>query len=74
MPRSKAIWTSPALPPTPVVAFTKNAAPADKTAFAKVLPKLCEEKGKSVCESMFIDKFAPVDKATFTDAAKRYDK
>jgi ABC-type phosphate/phosphonate transport system substrate-binding protein len=73
-PDLKVIWTSPALPPTPVVAFTKNATPADKAAFAKVLPKLCEEKGKAVCESMFIDKFAPVDKATFTDAAKRYDK
>src|SRR6478735_11719615 len=52
-PDLKVIWTSPALPPTPVVAFTKNASAADKAAFAKALPKLCEEKGKSVCESMF---------------------
>jgi ABC-type phosphate/phosphonate transport system substrate-binding protein len=74
-PDLKVIWTSPALPPTPVVAFTKNSTPADRATFAKVLPKLCEDpKGKPVCESMFIDKFAPVDKAAFTAAEKRYDK
>jgi ABC-type phosphate/phosphonate transport system substrate-binding protein len=73
-PDLKVIWTSPPLPPTPVVAFTKNATPADKAAFAKALPKMCEAKGKAVCDSMFIDKFVPVDKAAFAEAAKRYDK
>src|SRR5438067_8675833 len=74
-PDLKVIWTSPALPPTPVVAFTKNATAADRAAFAKALPKLCaDDKGKAVCESMFIDKFAPVDKAAFSAAEKRYDK
>jgi ABC-type phosphate/phosphonate transport system substrate-binding protein len=74
-PDLKVIWTSPALPATPVVAFTKNATPADKAAFAKALPKLCADaKGKPVCESMFIDSFAPVDKAAFAAAEKRYDK
>jgi ABC-type phosphate/phosphonate transport system substrate-binding protein len=74
-PDLKVIWTSPALPPTPVVAFGKNATAADKAAFAKALPKLCEDaKGKPVCESMFIDKFAPVDKAAYSAAEKRYDK
>ncbi|HEX6836954.1 MAG TPA: PhnD/SsuA/transferrin family substrate-binding protein [Polyangia bacterium] len=74
-PDLKVIWTSPALPPTPVVAFTKNAAPADKAAFAKALPKLCADaKGKEVCESMFIDTFAPVDKNAFSAAQKKYDK
>ena len=74
-PDLKVIWTSPALPPTPVVAFTKNASAADKAAFAKALPKLCKDpKGKEVCESMFIDTFAPVDKSAFTAAEKKYDK
>ncbi len=74
-PDLKVIWTSPALPPTPVVVFTKNATAADRAAFAKALPKLCDDaKGKPVCESMFIDKFAPVDKTAFTAAEKRYDK
>ena len=74
-PDLKVIWTSPALPPTPVVAFTKNASPADKTAFEKALPKLCSSgKGKEVCESMFIDTFAPVDKNAFASAQKKYDK
>src|SRR6478735_8600546 len=68
-PDLKVIWTSPALPATPVVAFTKNATPADRAAFAKALPKLCgDPKGKPVCESMFIDSFAPVDKAAFETA------
>ncbi|MGZ3406414.1 MAG: PhnD/SsuA/transferrin family substrate-binding protein, partial [Polyangia bacterium] len=39
-PDLKVIWTSTALPPTPVVAFTKNATAADRAAFAKALPKL----------------------------------
>jgi ABC-type phosphate/phosphonate transport system substrate-binding protein len=74
-PDLKVIWTSPALPPTPVVVFTKNATPADRAAFEKALPKLCADaKGKGVCESMFIDTFAPADKAAFTAAQKRYDK
>jgi ABC-type phosphate/phosphonate transport system substrate-binding protein len=74
-PDLKVIWTSQALPPTPVVAFTKNATPADKAAFAKALPKLCSDpKGKDVCESMFIDTFAPVDKNAFSAAEKKYDK
>lgn len=74
-PDLKVIWTSPALPPTPVVAFTKNASAADKAAFQKALPKLCADgKGKEVCESMFIDTFAPVDKNAFSAAQKKYDK
>jgi ABC-type phosphate/phosphonate transport system substrate-binding protein len=74
-PDLKVIWTSSPLPPTPVVAFTKNATPADRAAFQKALPKLCASgKGKDVCESMFIDSFAPVDKTSYTAAEKRYDK
>jgi ABC-type phosphate/phosphonate transport system substrate-binding protein len=74
-PDLKVIWTSSALPPTPVVAFTKNVTPADRAAFAKALPTLCAGgKGKEVCESMFIDQFAPVDKTAFSAAEKRYDK
>ena len=74
-PDLKVIWTSPALPPTPVVVFTKNATAADRAAFEKALPKLCASgKGKEVCESMFIDTFAPVDKNAFSMAEKRYDK
>jgi ABC-type phosphate/phosphonate transport system substrate-binding protein len=74
-PDLKVIWTSPALPPTPVVVFTKNASAADRAAFAKALPKLCSDpKGKPVCESMFIDTIAPPDKAAFDAAARRFDK
>jgi ABC-type phosphate/phosphonate transport system substrate-binding protein len=74
-PDLKVIWTSPALPPTPVVVFTKNASAADRAAVAKILPKLCDDaKGKEVCESMFIDKFTPVDKAAYAEAARKFDR
>lgn len=74
-PDLKVIWTSPALPPTPVVAFTRSSTAADRAAFARALPKLCQSaKGKPVCESMFVDTFAPVDRRAFAEAAKRYDK
>ena len=74
-PDLKVIWTSQALPPTPVVAFTKNSTAADRAAFEKALPKLCKDaKGKEVCESMFIDTFAPVDKSAFSAAEKKFDK
>jgi ABC-type phosphate/phosphonate transport system substrate-binding protein len=70
----KAIWTSPALPPTPVVAFEKATQPADRKKMAATLEKLCgDPKGKPICESMFIDKFAPVETAAFTAAQKKYD-
>jgi ABC-type phosphate/phosphonate transport system substrate-binding protein len=69
------VWTSPPLPPTPVVVLSKNATAADRAALAKALLKVCaDDKGKAVCESMFIDKFLPVEKAAFTEAVKRYDK
>jgi ABC-type phosphate/phosphonate transport system substrate-binding protein len=74
-PDLKVIWTSTALPATPVVVFTKNATPADRAAFTKALPKLCTDaKGKAVCESMFIDQIVPADKAAFAEAARRFDK
>ena len=74
-PELKVIWTSAALPPTPVVAFAKSSTPADRAALTKALLKLCSDaKGKPVCESMFIDSFAPADKAAFSAAEKRYDK
>jgi len=74
-PDLKVIWTSGALPPTPVVAFTKNSTPADRAAFAKALPKLCSDpKGKPVCESMFIDSFVPAQKAVYEAAAKKFEQ
>jgi ABC-type phosphate/phosphonate transport system substrate-binding protein len=69
----KAVWTSPALPPTPVVAFG-NTKPADRKKMGEVLQKVCSDaKGKAICDSMFIDRFVPVEKAVFEGAAKKYD-
>jgi ABC-type phosphate/phosphonate transport system substrate-binding protein len=70
----KVIWKSPALPPTPVVAFEKASTPADRKKLAEGLQKLCADaKGKPICDDMSIDRFAPVDKAAFDAAAKKYD-
>jgi ABC-type phosphate/phosphonate transport system substrate-binding protein len=71
----KVVWTSSALPPTPVVAFEKVVTtPADRKKMSEVLQKVCSDtKGKQICDSMFIDTFGPVDKAAFSEAAKKYD-
>lgn len=70
----KVIWKSPALPPTPLLAFEKNTTPADRKKLAEAMQKLCADpKGKPICDEMSIDKFAPVDKAAFDAAAKKYD-
>lgn len=70
----KVIWKSAALPPTPVVAFEKLTTPADRKKVADALQKMCADpKGKPICDEMSVDKFAPVDKTAFVDAAKKYD-
>jgi ABC-type phosphate/phosphonate transport system substrate-binding protein len=69
------IWSSKELPKMVVAAFGKTAAPKDKDAFAKLLPKLCADpKGAEVCKEMGIDKFIPLEKAALDAAAKRFDK
>jgi ABC-type phosphate/phosphonate transport system substrate-binding protein len=74
-PEVKVIWTSPALPPMPVVAFGKNATPKDRDAFAKMLLGMCADpKGTAVCKALDITEFKPADKAAYDAAAKRWDK
>jgi ABC-type phosphate/phosphonate transport system substrate-binding protein len=70
----KVVFTSSPLPPTPLCAFEKSTTAADRKKMAEVMQKVCSDaKGKAICDSMFIDKFAPVDKAVFNDAIKKYE-
>jgi ABC-type phosphate/phosphonate transport system substrate-binding protein len=71
----RVIYTSPALPPMPVVALGKNSTAAEREAFAKVLFGMCgDPKGSEVCKSLQITKFSPPDKAAFDEAVRRYEK
>ncbi len=74
-PTVKVVWTSPALPPMPVVAFNKNSTPAERDAFAKMLLGMCSDpKGAEVCKALDIQKFGPPDKTAYDAAMKKYSK
>ncbi|MFI5290466.1 MAG: phosphate/phosphite/phosphonate ABC transporter substrate-binding protein [Polyangia bacterium] len=69
------MWTSPALPPMPVVGFAKNSSAKDRAAFAKMLLGMCADpKGGEVCKALDIEKFGPPAKAAYEAAEKRYGK
>jgi ABC-type phosphate/phosphonate transport system substrate-binding protein len=69
----KVVWSSGALPPMSVSAFGKNAKPADREAFAKMLLGMCTDpKGAEVCKNLDITKFGPPDKAAYDAAMKKY--
>jgi ABC-type phosphate/phosphonate transport system substrate-binding protein len=70
----RVIWKSGELPPTPVIAFGKVTTAPDRKKVADALAKLCgDAQGKPICDDMSIDKFAPVDKAAFAEAIRKYD-
>lgn len=69
------VWTSPALPPMPVVGFTKNSTAKDRAAFAKMLLGMCSDpQGAEVCKALDIEKFGPPAKAAYDAAVKAYTK
>jgi ABC-type phosphate/phosphonate transport system substrate-binding protein len=71
----RVIYTSPALPPMPLVAFGKNSKAEDRAALAKMLFAMCSDpKGNEVCQSLQISKFSPPDAAQFEQAVKRFEK
>jgi ABC-type phosphate/phosphonate transport system substrate-binding protein len=73
-PDLKVVWTSGALPPMSVAAFGKNAKPADKAAFGKMLLEMCADaKGAETCKAMDITKFGPPDQAAYDAAMKQYN-
>jgi hypothetical protein len=71
----RVIFSSAALPPTPFVAFGKNAKPEERIAVQKMLLAMCADpKGAEVCKALQITKFSRPDAQVFNEAIKRFDK
>ena len=69
----RAIFSSPALPPIPVVLFGGDMKPADRDAFIKVLKGMCgTSDGGQICKEMHIGRFVPLDAAVFGAAQQRF--
>lgn len=71
----RVVYTSPELPPMPLVAFVKNTTPAERQAMTKMLLGMCRDsKGAEVCKSLQISQFSPPNKGAFDAALRRYGK
>jgi len=70
----RTIYTSPALPPLPVVIFSKTVKGAEQKALAKALLSICDGAGAAVCKEMHLTSFKPVNTAVFKKAEERYER
>jgi ABC-type phosphate/phosphonate transport system substrate-binding protein len=71
----RAIYSSPPLPPIPVVLFGQALPAADRDALVKAVTTMCgTPKGGAICKEMHVGRFLPADAALFSDAQKRYGK
>jgi ABC-type phosphate/phosphonate transport system substrate-binding protein len=71
----KTVYSSPALPPIPVVVVGSTLSEEDKNALMKTLKGMCaSEKGGAICKEMHIGRFVPVNQALFSDAQKKYSE
>jgi len=69
----RAIYSSPALPPIPVVLFGGDLKPADRDALARALKAMCgTSDGGAICKEMHIGRFMPLDATVFDAAQKRF--
>lgn len=69
----RAVFSSPRLPPIPVVFFGTGPAAADKDALIKVLKGMCSTPdGGAICKEMHVGRFVPVDAAVFGAAQTRF--
>jgi ABC-type phosphate/phosphonate transport system substrate-binding protein len=69
----RAIYSSPQLPPIPVVVFDAALTPPERKTLATALGAMCgSDKGAAICEEMHIDRFAPLNNTLFNDIQKRY--
>jgi ABC-type phosphate/phosphonate transport system substrate-binding protein len=67
------IYTSPVLPPIPVVATGVGLTADEKSALIKTFKSMCDsEKGAVICKEMHMNRLVPVDEAAFAAARKRY--
>ena len=70
----RSIFTSPALPASPFVAFGKTTKPDERLAVQKMLLGMCgDKKGAEVCKALQVTKFAKPDAAVFNEAMRRFD-
>ena len=71
----RTLYSSPAIPSSPFVAFGKVAKPEERIAMQKMLYGMCADpKGAEVCKSLQITKFEKPDAAAFNGTIKRYGK
>jgi len=70
----RSIYSSPALPPIPVVAFGKVMKPADQKTLEKALPRLCSGAGAQTCKDMRLPGFQPKNVTLFAPTQKRYER
>jgi hypothetical protein len=69
----RTIYTSPALPPIPVVAVGAALPAADRATLVRVLSSMCGTKqGGEICREMHIDRFVPPDTAALNAVQSRY--
>jgi len=67
-------YSSPALPPLPVVVFGKVLKPAEAKKLAKVLTTICTSKeGAPICKEMRLTKISPVKLELFKSVEKKLD-
>jgi ABC-type amino acid transport substrate-binding protein len=70
----RTLYSSPALPATPFVAFGKVAKPDDRTAVQKMLYGMCSDaNGAPVCKNLQVTKFDAPNQKLYDDVIKRYD-
>ncbi|MEO6954604.1 MAG: PhnD/SsuA/transferrin family substrate-binding protein [Polyangia bacterium] len=71
----RTLYSSPAIPSSPFVAFGKVAKPEERIAMQKMLYGMCSDpKGAEVCKSLQVKKFEKPDIAAYNDTIKRYGK
>jgi ABC-type amino acid transport substrate-binding protein len=70
----KSVYTSPALPPIPVVVFGKVMKPEEAGAMEKKLPKLCTGEGAQICQDMHLPGFQAKNPQLFAPTQKRFER
>jgi len=71
----KVIYSSPALPPPPLVVFGDVLDAKAVAKLKRVLLKMCSSKqGKTICKEIMITSFKPVDTKLFKAAQKRFER
>lgn len=71
----RVIFTSPELPPIPVVVFGEALTPGERETLKKALLEMCEKgRGAEICKEMHIGKFVPLDSTTFGETEKRFNR